>query len=68
MNGLDIVVARRKLGLSQWELASLVGVPAPKLCEVERGRRPLSSELEAQIKMVLEELTRKGGSNYEGRN
>jgi plasmid maintenance system antidote protein VapI len=61
MNGLDILVARRKLNLNQWQLASFIGIHPARLSEIERGRRPLTSELEAKIKMILDELNKKGG-------
>jgi DNA-binding XRE family transcriptional regulator len=59
MNGLDILVARRKLGLNQWQLASFIDIHPARLSEIERGRRPLTPELEAKIKMILSELQKR---------
>jgi len=61
MNGLDILVARRKLGLNQWQLASFLGIHPARLSEIERGRRALTPELEAKTRMMLNELKKKGG-------
>ena len=59
MNGLDILIARRKLGLNQWQLASFIGIHPARLSEIERGRRLLTPGLEATIKLALDELSKK---------
>lgn len=59
MNGLDILVARRKLSLNQWQLASFIGIHPARLSEIERGRRPLTPELENKIKTILNELQKR---------
>lgn len=61
MNGIDILVARRKSGLNQWQLASFIGIHPARLSEIERGRRPLPPELEAKIKTIFDELRKQGG-------
>ena len=38
--GADVVAYRREHGLSQRDLAALVGVTRGTICECERGRRP----------------------------
>lgn len=63
MNGIDILVARRKLGLNQWQLASFIDIHPARLSEIERGRRPLTPELEVKLRMVLHGLAKKGGKH-----
>jgi ribosome-binding protein aMBF1 (putative translation factor) len=46
-------MARVKAGLRQYELAQLLGVPATIICDLERGRRPVTDEWERRIREVL---------------
>lgn len=61
MDGIDILVARRRLDLRQWELASAIGIHPARLSEIERGRRPLTPALEQKIRLALEQINRAKG-------
>jgi len=49
MERFDLILLRLKAGLKQYELAQLLGVPATIVCDLERGRRPITPEIEKQI-------------------
>jgi len=53
MDRYELHLLRLKAGLRQYELAQLLGVPQTILCDLERGRRPLTSEWESRIKEAL---------------
>jgi transcriptional regulator with XRE-family HTH domain len=44
---------RVKAGLKQYELAQLLGVSQTVLCDLERGRRPITPEWERRIRQAL---------------
>jgi len=49
----ELQMARVRAGLRQYELAQLLGVPATIVCDVERGRRPVTEEWERRIREAL---------------
>ena len=49
----ELQMARVKAGLRQYEIAQLLGVPATIICDLERGRRPVTDEWERRIREVL---------------
>lgn len=49
----ELQMARVRAGLRQYELAQLLGVPATIVCDLERGRRPVTEEWERRIREVL---------------
>ena len=53
MDGFDIMVIRRRAGLSQWRLAQRLGIPPQRLSDYETGKRPIADELKARILEVL---------------
>lgn len=57
MDGLEILILRRKAGIYQWELAALIGMGPGRLSEMERGRRLIPPEIEEKIKLVLRKET-----------
>lgn len=48
-SGLDVLVARRRAGLKQYQLAQRLGVPQTVLCDIERGRRELTEDMARRI-------------------
>jgi len=53
MDKFDLIVMRLKAGLKQYQLAQLLGVPATIICDLERGRRPITPEIEGRIKEAI---------------
>ncbi len=47
--GLELKIARLRVGLKQFELAAKVGIASTQLCEIETGRREASPELLERI-------------------
>ncbi|MCO5297807.1 MAG: helix-turn-helix domain-containing protein [Fimbriimonadaceae bacterium] len=60
---LKLVRAREAAGLTQRELAELLGVSQPRIAQVERGSRPMSTmfllRYAAAVHMKLEVLPRR---------
>ncbi len=56
MDRFDLILVRLKTGLKQYELAKLLGVPATIVCDLERGRRPITPEVEKRIKEAINEV------------
>ena len=48
--------AMDRFDLIQYELAQLLGVPATIVCDLERGRRPITPEVEKRIKEAINEV------------
>ena len=63
MKGLEILNLRKKAGLKQYELAALLKIPAPILCEMETGRRPIHRNIERKIHNVLKRVRSNGGED-----
>ena len=55
IEGLELKIARIRVGLRQYELAARVGITQTKLSEIECGRRRLTPELSQHIMEALEE-------------
>lgn len=55
MNKFDVTLMRLKAGLKQYELAQLLGVPQTIICDLERGRRPITPEIEKWIREAINE-------------
>ena len=53
MDRLDLVLLRLKAGLKQYELAQLLSVAPTIICDLEKGRRPITPEVERQIKEAI---------------
>ncbi len=53
MDRFDLVLLRLKGGLKQYQLAQLLGVTQTALCDWERGRQPITPEIEKQIKKAI---------------
>lgn len=56
MDRFDLILLRLKTGLKQYELAQLLGVPATIICDLERGRRPITPEVEKCIREAISEV------------
>ena len=63
MKGLEILTLRKKAGLKQYELAAMLKMPAPILCEMETGRRPTPRHVERKILRVLKNIQTEGGES-----
>lgn len=63
MNGEDLKLARILKHISQYEVAAKLGIPAPKLSEIEHGKCQLSPEMRERILKAIEELSKQGGGN-----
>lgn len=66
MDRYDLILMRLKIGLKQYELAQLLGVPATIVCDLERGRRPITPEIEKQIAEAISKA-KKGNVTVSGR-
>ena len=55
MDRFQLVVIRLKGGLKQYELAQLLGVPPTIICDLERGRRLITPEIEKRVKEAINE-------------
>lgn len=52
-SGLDVLVARRRAGLKQYQLAQRLSISPTMLCDIEHDRRELSEELAEKIYEAL---------------
>ncbi len=53
MDRFDLVALRLRAGLRQYQLAALLGVTQTFLCDLERGRRPITPEAEQRIRQAI---------------
>ncbi len=60
MKGLEILNLLKKAGLKQYELAALLRIPAPILCEIARGRRSVRRHMERKIRRILKAVQTDG--------
>lgn len=67
MERFDLILLRLKSGLKQYELAQLLGVPATIVCDLERGRRPITPEVEKRIKEAINEVPNRKAKALTGR-
>jgi len=54
MDRFKLIAIRLKTGLKQWELAQLLGISQTTLCDLERGRRPITPEIEEKIRRAID--------------
>ena len=57
MNRYDIVLMRLRAGLYQYELAQLLSVPATVISNLERGKNPITPEIERLIREAINAAT-----------
>ena len=55
MDRFELITLRLRAGLKQWELAQRLGISQAALCDLERGRRPVTTELEQRIRKAIHE-------------
>ena len=55
MHKFTLVRMRLKAGLKQWELARLLNMSQTSLCDLERGRRPITPEIEENIRKAMDQ-------------
>jgi len=55
MDRFELIMLRLRSGLKQWELAQRLGISQTTLCDLERGRRPITTELKQRIRKALNE-------------
>jgi DNA-binding XRE family transcriptional regulator len=55
MDRFELILLRLKANLKQWELADRLQVSPTVICDLERGRRPITPEMETRIKMAIKE-------------
>ena len=69
MDGLDVMILRRRSGLKQWQLAQKLNVSQTILSEIECHKRPINRELIEKIKDIfgVRDLARvRGGDTKAG--
>lgn len=54
MNRFRLVSMRLKAGLKQRELARLLNMSQTSLCDLERGRSPITPEIEEKIRRAID--------------
>ena len=54
MNGFTLVSMHLKAGLKQWELDRLLNMSQTSLCYLERDRRPITPEIEEEIRRAID--------------
>ena len=54
MNRFTLVSMRLKAGLKQWELAWFLNMSQTSLCDLERGRSPITPEVEETIRRAID--------------
>jgi len=66
MDRFDLTIMRLKGGLKQFELAQLLGVPQTILCDLEKGGRPITPEVEKRIREAITKA--KNGKEKNGKS
>ncbi len=61
--GKDLMLRRILKGLSQYAVAARLGIPAPKLSEIEHGKSQPSPEMVERIKAAINALIAKEVKN-----
>ena len=64
MNGLDVKIARFSVGIKQYQLAALIGIPQSTLCKIEMEKQSLQPQL---VSKILESLSEKDDEYSNGR-
>lgn len=52
MDGIDLKIARLRAKVSQWELAREANISAPRLSEMETGKRPISQAVSEALERL----------------
>lgn len=68
MDRFDLVLLRLRAGLKQYELAQLLGVAATIVCDLERGRRAVTPEMEKQIRGAINQARNRKVTTLSERN
>ena len=55
MDRINLVVVGLKVGLRQYELAWLIGVPYSAICGLEQGRIAITLEITDRIRRAIDE-------------
>lgn len=66
MDNFELILLRLKAGLKQYELAQLLGMSPTIVCDLERGRRPVTPQIEKQIVEAISKA-KKGSATVSGR-
>ena len=53
MENLELKLLSVKAGLTQWDLAKQLGVHPARVSEMERGRRPITPDVEQALKNIF---------------
>ena len=53
MDRFDLLTLRLRAGLRQYQLAALLGVSQTWLCDLERGRRPITPQIKQRISHAI---------------
>lgn len=61
LSGIELKIARLKVGIKQFELAARLGIGPSQLSQIETGRQKPSPELAKQIEEILQEEQVKSG-------
>ena len=61
--GFTLRQLREIYGLKQWYLASKLGYSSSFLCDIEKGRKPLTPELKQKAEEIFREYQAKDHSN-----
>ncbi len=54
MNRFTLVSMRLKAGLKQWEPVRLLNMSQTSLCDLERGRSPITPEIKETIRRAID--------------
>ena len=68
MDRFELVLLRLKAGFKQYEVAALLGVPPTFLCDLERGRRTITPEMEKQIRGAINQASNRKVTTLSERN
>ena len=55
MDRIDLVCMRVRANLRQYEVAARLGIHPSVICDLERGRRPITPEIEQRTARALHE-------------
>ena len=55
MNRIELICFRLRANLRQYEVAAILGIHPSIICDLERGRRPITPEIEEKIKKAINE-------------
>lgn len=53
MDGFQLVILRLKANLKQYQLAQLLNIPPTIICDLEKGRREITPEVEKRIRQAI---------------